>query len=140
MIASHAEGWAFDRIAPLERNIMRVALYEVEHRDDVPTEVALDEAVSLAKEYCGADAPGFVNGILGAAVRADRERGGASAAERLGLEIADAARADRRRQLAREARGRRRGASRSSHARRRELAAEAGAEADAALREAARGD
>ena len=34
-----------------------------------PTEVAIDEAVEIAKEYCGADAPGFVNGILGAAVR-----------------------------------------------------------------------
>ena len=45
---------------------MRVALFELRHRDDIPTEVALDEAVKLAKEYCGADAPGFVNGILGA--------------------------------------------------------------------------
>lgn len=69
-IARHAEGWELERIAPLERSIMRVALYEVEHREDVPTEVALDEAVGLAREYCGADAPGFVNGVLGAAVRA----------------------------------------------------------------------
>jgi transcription antitermination protein NusB len=69
-IATHAEGWTVDRIAPLERSIMRVALYEVAYRDDVPTEVALDEAVDLAREYCGADAPGFVNGVLGAAVRA----------------------------------------------------------------------
>jgi len=70
IIARHAEGWSLERIAPLERSIMRVALYEVGHRDDVPTEVALDEAVALAKRYSGADAPGFVNGILGAAVRA----------------------------------------------------------------------
>jgi transcription antitermination protein NusB len=68
-IARHAEGWEVDRIAPLERNIMRVALYEATRRDDVPTEVAVDEAVGLAREYCGADAPGFVNGVLGAAVR-----------------------------------------------------------------------
>jgi transcription antitermination protein NusB len=68
-IARHAKGWALARIAPLDRNIMRVALYEIEHRDDVPTEVAIDEAVELAKEYCGSDAPGFVNGVLGAAVR-----------------------------------------------------------------------
>ena len=66
MIARHAKGWDLDRIAPLERNVMRVALYEIEHSDDVPTEVAIDEAVEIAKEYCGADAPGFVNGILGA--------------------------------------------------------------------------
>ena len=68
-IASHARGWDLDRIAPLERNLMRVALYEIEHSDDVPVEVAIDEAVEIAKEYCGAEAPGFVNGVLGAVVR-----------------------------------------------------------------------
>ncbi len=69
VIARHSKGWDIDRIAPLERNVMRVALYEIEHSDDVPVEVAIDEAVGIAKEYCGSDAPGFVNGILGAAVR-----------------------------------------------------------------------
>lgn len=68
-IGSHARGWALGRIAPLELNVMRVALYEIEHSDDIPDEVAIDEAVKIAKEYCGADAPGFVNGILGAIVR-----------------------------------------------------------------------
>jgi transcription antitermination protein NusB len=68
LIARHAQGWSLERIAPLERNIMRVALYEALHRDDVPVEVAIDEAIELTKEYCGAEAPGFVNGILGAAV------------------------------------------------------------------------
>jgi transcription antitermination protein NusB len=68
LIAKHSKGWALDRIAPLERNIMRVALYEALHRDDIPVEVAIDEAVELAKEYCGTDAPGFVNGVLGAAL------------------------------------------------------------------------
>jgi transcription antitermination protein NusB len=75
-IARHAQGWELDRIAPLERSIMRVALFEAAYRDDVPTEVALDEAVALAKRYCGADAPGFVNGVLGAAVRATVEETG----------------------------------------------------------------
>jgi N utilization substance protein B len=65
-IARLAKGWDLDRIAALERNIMRVAVYEMRHRDDVPIEVAIDEAVNLAREYCGTDAPGFVNGILGA--------------------------------------------------------------------------
>ena len=69
VISRHAKGWDLDRIAPLERNVMRVALYEIEHDDDVPTEVAIDEAVNITKEYCGSDAPGFVNGILGAAAR-----------------------------------------------------------------------
>jgi transcription antitermination protein NusB len=64
-----ARGWTLERIAPLELSIMRVALYELRHRDDVPAEVAVDEAVNLAKRYCGAEAPGFVNGILGSAVR-----------------------------------------------------------------------
>jgi transcription antitermination protein NusB len=69
LIARHSKGWALERIAPLEASIMRVALFEALHRDDVPVEVAIDEAVELAKQYCGADAPGFVNGVLGAAVR-----------------------------------------------------------------------
>jgi transcription antitermination protein NusB len=64
-----SRGWELDRIASLERCIMRVALYEMRFRSDVPTEVAIDEAVKLAKEFCGADAPGFVNGILGSAAR-----------------------------------------------------------------------
>jgi N utilization substance protein B len=68
VIARHAKGWELERIAPLERNVMRVALYEIEH-GDAPAEVAIDEAVEIAKEYCGADAPGFVNGVLGAALR-----------------------------------------------------------------------
>ena len=68
-IARHARGWELERIAPLERNVMRVALYEIEHSPDVPDEVAIDEAVEIAKQYCGADAPGFVNGVLGAVVR-----------------------------------------------------------------------
>jgi transcription antitermination protein NusB len=72
VIARHARNWSLERIAPLERNIMRVALYEALNVDDVPVEVAIDEAVELAKEYCGAEAPGFVNGVLGAALE---ERG-----------------------------------------------------------------
>jgi transcription antitermination protein NusB len=70
-IAKLAHGWALERIATLERNILRVALYEIRHRDDVPDEVAIDEAVGLAKRYCGAEAPAFVNGILGAAARSE---------------------------------------------------------------------
>ncbi len=68
-IARHATGWSLDRIAPLERNILRVAMHEMRSRPDVPTEVAIDEAIEAAKELCSADAPGFVNGILGAAHR-----------------------------------------------------------------------
>ena len=70
-IERHAVNWALDRIAPLERSILRVALFEILHRSDVPAEVAIDEAVEAAKELCGADAPGFVNGVLAAAHRGE---------------------------------------------------------------------
>jgi len=75
-IARLSRGWELDRIAALERSIMRVALYEM--RDGLPVEVAIDEAVNLAREYCGADAPGFVNGILGSAARERAEAEAAS--------------------------------------------------------------
>jgi N utilization substance protein B len=64
-----AQGWDVERIAALEKSIMRVALYELHHRDDVPAEVAIDEAVGLARRFCGAETPGFVNGVLAAAAR-----------------------------------------------------------------------
>ena len=75
LIADHAQGWTLDRIAPLERSILRVALLEMLHPDAVPGEQpippegAIDEAVETAKAYCGAEAPGFVNGILAAVLR-----------------------------------------------------------------------
>lgn len=69
LIERHAVGWSLNRIAPLERNIMRVALYELLRRVDVPDEVAIDQAVEAAKELCGVEAPAFVNGILGAVQR-----------------------------------------------------------------------
>jgi N utilization substance protein B len=71
LIERHSEGWTLDRIAPLERNILRVALHEMLHRSDVPDEVAIDEAVEAAKELCAAEAPRFVNGILGSVERAE---------------------------------------------------------------------
>jgi N utilization substance protein B len=71
LIERYAQGWTLDRIAPLERSILRVALYEMLHRSDVPDEVAIDEAVEAAKELCAAEAPKFVNGILGAVKRTE---------------------------------------------------------------------
>ena len=69
MISANSKDWSLDRIAPLERNILRVALFELTTRFDVPVEVAIDQAVELTKRYCSADAPAFVNGILGSALR-----------------------------------------------------------------------
>jgi transcription antitermination protein NusB len=81
LISRHAEGWALQRIAPLERAIMRVALLEMLHPDlvegdaPIPPEGAIVEAVELAKRFCAAQAPKFVNGVLGAALRDVRENG-----------------------------------------------------------------
>jgi transcription antitermination protein NusB len=74
-IERHAIGWSINRIAPLEKAIMRVALLEMMHPDvapgdhPIPPEGAISEAVETAKTFCGADAPGFVNGILAAVLR-----------------------------------------------------------------------
>jgi transcription antitermination protein NusB len=75
LISGHASGWSLDRIAPLERSILRVGLAEMLYSGEVPAdqaipaEGAIDEAVETAKRFCGADAPAFVNGILGAVLR-----------------------------------------------------------------------
>ena len=80
-IARHAEGWTLARIAPLEKAIMRVALLEMLHPDlveadhPIPAEGAISEAVQIAKEFCAAQAAGFVNGVLAAALRATRQNG-----------------------------------------------------------------
>ncbi|WP_210493439.1 transcription antitermination factor NusB [Patulibacter sp. SYSU D01012] len=75
LIGKHAKGWSIDRIQPLERSIMRVAILEMLHPDvvpgdtPIPPEGAISEAVDTAKEFCGADAPKFVNGVLSAILR-----------------------------------------------------------------------
>jgi N utilization substance protein B len=79
VIDRHAHGWSVERIQPLERSIMRVALIEMLHPDAapaeeaIPAEGAIEEAVESAKTFCGADAPKFVNGVLGAVLREVRE-------------------------------------------------------------------
>ncbi len=79
VISRHARGWSVERIQPLERSILRVALIEMLHPDVAPGEVpippegAIDEAVENAKTFCGSDAPAFVNGILAAVLREVRE-------------------------------------------------------------------
>ena len=75
VIERHSKDWPLDRIAPLERSILRAGMLELLHpdlvadREPIPPEGAIDEAVELAKEFCGTDAPGFVNGVLAAALR-----------------------------------------------------------------------
>jgi transcription antitermination protein NusB len=67
-ITEAAEGWTADRLGAIERNILRIALQELDG-EDVPDEVAIDEAVTLAKRYATEDAARLVNGILGRIVR-----------------------------------------------------------------------
>jgi N utilization substance protein B len=64
-ITGAAEGWTAERLAPLERNILRIAVHELRSREDIPPAVSINEAVDLAKRYCQAEASGLVNGILG---------------------------------------------------------------------------
>jgi transcription antitermination protein NusB len=67
-ITDAAEGWTAERLGAIERNILRIAVHELDG-DDIPDEVAIDEAVTLAKRYATDDAARLVNGILGHIVR-----------------------------------------------------------------------
>ena len=62
-------GWDVSRISKLTRSIMQLAIYEIQYAEDVPTGVAISEAVRLAKKYDNEDTGAFVNGILGAYAR-----------------------------------------------------------------------
>ncbi|VEG42386.1 NusB antitermination factor [Mycolicibacterium flavescens] len=65
LIASHLQGWTLERLPAVDRAILRVAVWELLHAEDVPEPVAVDEAVELAKQLSTDDSPGFVNGVLG---------------------------------------------------------------------------
>lgn len=67
-ITAASEGWTADRLGAVERNVLRIALSEIDS-GAVPVEVAIDEAVRLAKRYASEDAAKLVNGILGRIVR-----------------------------------------------------------------------
>jgi transcription antitermination protein NusB len=79
LIDRHAHGWSTERIQPLERSILRVALVEmldpgaVPAETPIPPEGAIEEAVESAKTFCGSEAPAFVNGVLAAVLRSVRE-------------------------------------------------------------------
>ena len=74
-IGAASEGWAVDRMAAVDRAVLRVAAFELIARDDVPDAVAIDEAVAAAKELSTAESGGFVNGILGRIARDRAEAG-----------------------------------------------------------------
>ena len=73
VIGASTEGWTVERMAAVDRSVLRVAAHEILHRDDVPDAVAIDEAVTTANELSTAESGSFVNGILGRITR--REAG-----------------------------------------------------------------
>ena len=64
LIRKHAKNWDLHRIAAVDRNILRLAIYEMLHRDDIPPVVSINEAVDIAKKFSTQDSGKFVNGIL----------------------------------------------------------------------------
>ena len=64
LIEEHSRGWKLSRMPIVDRNILRLALFELRHSPDIPDAVAIDEAVELAKELSTADSGRFVNGLL----------------------------------------------------------------------------
>ena len=64
-IAATAENWTLERMPIVDRNVIRLATYEIVYRDDIPTGVAINEAVELAKDFGTDESPKFVNGVLG---------------------------------------------------------------------------
>jgi N utilization substance protein B len=71
-IVAHAKGWALDRMPALDRAILRLAIFELRSRADVPTAVVIDEAVELAKRFSTDDSGRFVNGVLAAVAKVVR--------------------------------------------------------------------
>ncbi len=65
LLASYAEGWTLERMPPVDRNLARIAVYELLWRDDVDVPVAITEAVELARDLSTDDSPRFLNGVLG---------------------------------------------------------------------------
>lgn len=73
-IATCADNWTVDRMGRVDRNVLRLAVAELFHIDDVPSRVTMDEAVEIAKRFGGEDSSRFVNGVLDRVVREAAER------------------------------------------------------------------
>ena len=69
LLTEHAQGWALDRMPGVDRNVLRLGVYEMLYVDDVPDAVAVSEAVALARDLSTDESPAFVNGVLGAVLR-----------------------------------------------------------------------
>ena len=69
IITKYSAGWTLDRMPNADRNILRLAIYEILSRSDIPQSVSINEAIELAKDYSTIDSAKFINGILGSFVR-----------------------------------------------------------------------
>jgi N utilization substance protein B len=67
-IAAHAPAWPVEQLAPVDRNILRVAVYEMTVADNTPPKVAINEAVEMGKTFGGDNSPRFINGVLGSVI------------------------------------------------------------------------
>ncbi len=73
ILKKNTEHWRLDRMASVDKNILRIGTFELCYCPDIPPKVAINEALELAKKFCGGESSAFVNGILDAVLR-DRER------------------------------------------------------------------
>ncbi|PIP68214.1 MAG: transcription antitermination factor NusB [Candidatus Omnitrophica bacterium CG22_combo_CG10-13_8_21_14_all_43_16] len=64
MISKYTDNWSISRMAVIDKNVMRMCIYEMLYRDDIPLNVSINEAIELAKKYGDVDSGKFVNGIL----------------------------------------------------------------------------
>ena len=69
LISKHAENWRLERMSVIDRNILRLAVFELIYQNDIPASVAINEAVEIAKRYSTDDSAPFINGILDAMVK-----------------------------------------------------------------------
>ena len=69
LLATYSQGWALDRMPSVDRNVLRLGIFEVLYVDDVPDAVAVSEAMNLVRELSTDESPAFVNGVLGTIIR-----------------------------------------------------------------------
>lgn len=73
-IIDHLEGWSINRLAKVDLAVLRLAIYEIVYRKDIPLEVSINEAIETVKKYSSEDSFKFVNGVLGGFVRSTNKK------------------------------------------------------------------
>lgn len=81
IVAKHAPSWPIEQMSLVDRNILRIGVYELNFTDAIPAKVAINEAIEIAKTYGGPSSGKFVNGILGAMYSADHAKAGETTPE-----------------------------------------------------------